>query len=217
MARRHNVPDLSTYYLRQMAGPGEETEVSREDGVSYRTHPMHLDSSELALFDLWAVENVRIGGTEIRYYPLDKSSSVRDPLYGEPKTLSYRGPSRIFALFSEFETTQEMRDEGYYSEVNASLWIPRAEIERAGMAPPAVSDIVEVWDLPYFAMYKAGRTIIEAEAGRGLFFDVIGIREDGFLADTSSFVGFVCTLRRVSYMPPERKLDLPKTEDEVCP
>lgn len=215
--RQDNVPDLRTYYMQQFAGPGKQTEIDRNGSTVYRTHPMHLDDSERGLFDFWAVDMARTAGTEIRYYPLDKAASTRDPLYAEARILQYKGPLRMFSVVSEINTNQESKDEGYYSEITAQLWIPRAEVERVGAQPPLPGDIAEIWDVPYFAKYKTGRTpVANADPGAGMFFDVVGVKEDGFLADTSSFVGFDCSLRRVSNMPPERKLNSPKSEDAVC-
>lgn len=164
-----------------------------------------LGDAEKALFDSVSQEHVGIVGTTVLYWIQNQKKSIVDPLYNEPVKRGFDGPFLLKAFFTYPDKSPTVGLEGFSSAFDASMFIPRAEIERVRMpASPGESDICRVWDAPYWNEQFAvdGFPIPDA----GLYFSVIDAKEDGVVFDTSHFVGFQCSLRRSTQQTPERKL-----------
>lgn len=163
-----------------------------------------LSATESALFDCITNEHVGISGTDFEYYSQNYEKSTVDPLYNEPVKRSFDGPYKIkgYLSFPDHSPTPGM--EGYSSSFDATAWFPRSEVERANMPAPSESDIIRVWNTPFFNTTFAvdGFDI----PGSGLYFSITDVQEDGVLFDNPYFVGFNCTLRRITQQTPERKL-----------
>jgi hypothetical protein len=163
-----------------------------------------LGASEQALFDCITSEHVNITGTTITYWPQDQSRSIVDPVYNEPVKRAWAGPYTLKGMFAYPNKSTGVAQEGLSSQVDTTLWIPRVEVERVGMKAPSESDVLQVWNTPYWNIEFAvdGYNV----PGAGLFFAVTDVREDGVLFDNPVFVGFELTLRRNTQQTPERKL-----------
>lgn len=164
----------------------------------------HLGDSEIFLHDLIAVEMNHIAGTDVDFFQLNKKKSKRDPLYDEMLQEEFDGPFRVRTWVEWPAPTPEPRQEGFRQTWYNSLWVARADLEVAGARPPYYGDIVRFWKLPYFdkfsVPYDSGKT------PKGYYFTITEISDDGHLFDTSSFVGFKCTLARNSEFTPERRI-----------
>ena len=162
-----------------------------------------LGDCERALFDCITSEHVNIIGTSIAYYTQNISQSIVDPVYNEPVKRAWLGPYLLKAFVTLAKTTG-VAMEGLSSQFDGELWLPRSECERVNMLAPSETDIVRVWDTPYYNTEFAvdGFDI----PGAGLYFAITDVQEDGTLFDNPSFVGFKCTLRRTTQQTPERKL-----------
>jgi len=210
--RYHNVPDLDGD-LTPQGGPGDSKSLGADGGEEVGTSPMFLGDSELELFDLWARESTAISGTKIKYYSQDQSNSTYDPVYGEPISMSYRGPFELDAFVAYPTSTAETREEGAAIEWRCDMWVARAEWEDRSVPVPIEGDIVEFWDIPFFDKFSMGKG--DPNFG-GYFFDVIQVSDDGHLFDGAAFVGFTFQLKRYTAMTPERKLFQQGTEG-ACP
>jgi len=164
-----------------------------------------LGDAEKALFDSVSQEHINVVGTEVLYWTQNQKKSIVDPLYNEPVKRAFEGPYRLKGFFTYPDKSPSAGMEGYSSSFDASLFLSRTEVERVGMlAPPGESDIVRVWNAPYWNEQFAvdGFAIPDA----GLYFSVIDAKEDGVVFDTTHFIGFQCALRRTTQQTPERKL-----------
>lgn len=167
-----------------------------------------LTNYEQSLFDSVAQEHVNIIGTTIEYWPNAVSNGksylgVTDPLYNEPAKRAFLGPYIIKAYVSYLDIAPTPGMEGWSSSVDSTAYITRAEIEKYGLPAPGETDIIRVWNNPYWNQaVTAGFEI----PGAGTYFSVTDCREDGMLFDTPSFMGFTLTLRRTTQQTPERKI-----------
>ena len=165
-----------------------------------------MTAAEKALFDHVGTEHVGIAGTEIEYWQINLTNSVRDPLYGEPAYRKYNGPYRMKALMGYPDHAPIVGQEGFSSTFDATMYITRAALEEAGVVGgPAESDIIRVWDAE---TYWSKNTSVDGYnvPGAGLYLSITDVREEGVLFDTATFLGFTLTLRRTTIQTPERKI-----------
>lgn len=162
-----------------------------------------LCDGERFLFDCWAQEHNRIGGTQIEFWSLDVEGSTRDPLYDEPIVRDFAGPFRMVGYLEYPDGFAEAREEGFRSVWNGSIWIARKEFEDAHSPPPSEGDVIRVWNTPFFQKFSVDE---EDVPGRGFYFDITQVGDDGHLFDTPSFVGFKCDISRRTEFTPERRL-----------
>jgi hypothetical protein len=166
-----------------------------------------LDDSELALFDTWAAEQSgTIPGTDIKYWKVDLKKTKKDPLYSEPVQPVFAGPFDLQGVFSDIEYAAEASERGFRQVHTASLWIARALVEQAGLAPPKEADVILVWKGPFFDAYTEPEPFMQ---GTGYYFDVVSAEADGHPFDGPAFTGFKLKLSRRTEFNPDRRLTAP--------
>lgn len=163
-----------------------------------------LPECEHDLFDSIAQEQVDIAGTPIEYYKHEIQKGVRDALYDEPLKRVYRGPFLLKAYLAWPDQAPEVRMEGYRTLVNAEAWISRKSVEDSNMPIPGETDVVRVWNIPFFN--KEWAVNADNVPNSGYFFDVLNVNDDGHLFTSAQFVGFRLTLKRRSEFTPERRI-----------
>lgn len=157
-----------------------------------------LDDSEMALFDCIASDLNELAGDEVNFYGQDIPNSTIDPLYGEPSDRAILPPVRLWAYVKWPDESPDPSEQGFASDFDGKVVISRVAFENAHSPYPYEGDIVEIWRTPYHDANSLGR---------GMFFDVIKVTNDGHINDTSSFVQFELTLRRRTQYGAERKID----------
>lgn len=162
-----------------------------------------IGDGERKLFDSVAQELNQIVGTDLDYFVQDVNESTRDPLYDEPIERVFKGPYRVKAYVEQPSTTPEVREEGYRTIFDGSVWIARADFDALGLSAPSEGDVLRFWNTPFFNSQAVDG---EDVPNRGYFFDVVDVDEDGHLNDTASFVGFKLVVRRRTEFTPERRL-----------
>lgn len=162
-----------------------------------------LCDGERFLFDCWAQEHNRIGGTQIEFWSLNIEKSKRDPLYDEPVERVWDGPFRLIGYLEYPDKVPEAREEGLRSSWASSIWIARKEFEDAHAPAPVAGDVIRVWNTPF---HQSVGVDAEDVPGRGFYFDVTDADDDGHLFDNASFVGFKCDITRRTEFTPERRL-----------
>jgi hypothetical protein len=162
-----------------------------------------LCDGERFLFDTWAVEHVRIQGTQIDFWSLDLAKSIKDPLYDEPSKRVWKGPFRLTGYMEYAPSAPEAREEGFRTTWASSIWLARKELEEAHAPSPFAGDVIRVWNTPF---YKDDGVDGEEVPGSGYYFDIVDADHDGHLFDNSSFVGFRCDIVRRTEFTPERRL-----------
>lgn len=163
-----------------------------------------LGDEERFLFDLWAQEHVRIAGTSIEFWSLNLEKSIRDALYDEPVERKWDGPFK-FKVFVEFPPgTAEAREEGFRNSWRAVAWLTRKELEDANCPAPAEGDVIRFWNAPFFQDAGVDSQLVP---GRGYFFEITEVDEDGHLWDQATFVGYRCEIKRNTEFTPERRLE----------
>jgi hypothetical protein len=163
-----------------------------------------LGAEESFLFDLWAQEHSHILGVEIEFWSLDVESSKRDPLYDEPIERVWEGPFKLKGYIEWPDSTPEAREEGMRTTWSASAWISRKDFEDAKAPPPSEGDVFRVWNIPFFQGFGVDD---EKVPGRGYFFDILNVNDDGHLWDQANFVGYSFTFTRRTEYTPERRLE----------
>ena len=163
-----------------------------------------LGDEERFLFDLWAQEHTHILGTTIEYWSLDVAGSKRDALYDEPVERKWLGPFKMKGYLGYAPSGPEAREEGFRTTFTTEIWISRKDFEDANCPSPNEGDAIRVWKTPFFDQWAVDG---EDVPGRGYFFDVINVDEDGHLWDQSTFVGFRCDIKRRTEFTPERRID----------
>jgi hypothetical protein len=160
---------------------------------------------EKTLFDAIASEHVRLIGTEIEYYSLDRTGTNVDPLYGETVEPKWLGPFRMVGHMEWPDSLPEMREEGFRQSIIVGCWISRLEFENAHAAFPREGDVLRVWKIPFFNDTDGGGIT----PGSQYAFTVADVDDDGHLFDNPDFVGFRLDLRRNSEFAPERRVTPP--------
>ena len=164
----------------------------------------NLCDKEQGLFDCIAQEHVSISGTEVEFFHFDKVASSRDPLYDEAIERVFEGIYKIKVYLEYPEASVEVGENGMKKMWDGEAWIPRVELERVGVPVPTESDVIRVWNTPFFDKYAV---IDQDIPGSGYFYNIIKVVEDGHLFDTSGFVGFKVMLKRSTDYTPERRID----------
>lgn len=171
--------------------------------------PLQLTAKERKLFDSIATEVNKTAGTPVRYWVLDVPGSVVDPLYDEPITRKFKGPYNVQAWVGYANSTPDVQPQGFRNTWATSAWLARTDVEKSGMNPPTEGDIMEIWDIPFFADDAAS---FEGKPGifapkPGYYFNITNVSEDGHLFDTAEFVGFTLAISRNSEFTPERRIE----------
>jgi len=163
----------------------------------------NLQDEERFLFDLWAVEHTHIAGTEIEYWSLNVPRSIRDPLYDEPVERKWDGPFKMKGWLEWPNGTPEAREEGFRTTYTGSIWLARKEFEEANCPTPNEGDVIRVWNTPFYQDFGVDG---EDVPGRGYYFNIVNVNDDGHVFDQSTFVGFRCDIGRATEFTPERRL-----------
>ena len=158
------------------------------------------DDSELSLFDSYSTELPGISGDEVNYYAMNRAKTKIDPLYGEPSERGIDGPFRLNAYVQWPQFQPEAGEQGFGFEFDASCVIARATLEEANAPYPFEADILEFWRTPYHDAKSLGK---------GLFFDVIKVQNEGHIHDSPSFVNFKLFLKRRTQFGAERRVSPP--------
>ncbi len=159
-----------------------------------------LDDSESAFFDGIATELNTLAGDEINFYGQNRSRSTIDPLYGEYINRAIDGPFRLNAWVKWPQINVDVSEQGFGFEMDGMCSISRLELENANAPYPFEGDIIEMWRTPYH----------DADSlGKGLFFDVIRVENDGHINDSPTFVQFKLYLKRRTQNGAERKIQGP--------
>jgi hypothetical protein len=168
-----------------------------------------LDGSELAVFDCINQDMIELTGEEINYYSYDPSSIQNrqkiDPLYGETTSRVFgngagTGAARIMALVKYPEYDPMSEESGFSREWDAMVTISRSILDEKHLPYPSEADIIEMWRTPYHDAWSMGK---------GMFFDVLKSKPDGYLNDSPSFTQFIVTLKRRSQFGAERRITPP--------
>lgn len=159
-----------------------------------------LDDSESSLFDSVASDMAKLAGEQINYYSMNRPRTKIDPLYGEAVERSVDGPYRVPA-WVKWPISNAVADEhGFGFEFDGEAVIPRAELDKIHAPYPFEGDIIEMWRTPFH----------DADSlGKGLFFDVIRVQNDGHINDSPTFVQFRVTLKRRTQFGAERRITPP--------
>jgi hypothetical protein len=159
-----------------------------------------LDDSEREFFDCIASELNELAGEEINFYGQNIKKSTIDPLYGEPVERKIEGPFRVWAWVRWPQISPESGEHGFGFEMDGECVIARAHLDKIGAPYPFEGDIIEMWRTPYH----------DADSlGKGLFFDIVRVANDGHIHDTPTFVQFRLTLKRRTQFGAERKISPP--------
>ncbi len=168
---------------------------------------MGLDASERQLFDSIAQEHVGIAGTVVELYSLQVTKSTRDPIYDEAVRHVFKGPFRLKIWVSYPDNTVNASDRGAMADWSGTAWFPRQELEDQGAPVPSEGDVFQVWKMPYW-----NDAAVDPDEnpgtipGRGLYFTISNVDEDGVIFDNPEFVGVSCEYRRRSEFTPERRI-----------
>lgn len=187
--------------------------VSTRKVAPYDGTTLVMPVAEHALFDSVAQEHVHIVGTEIDYFSHQVPLSVRDPLYDEPIDRAYSGPFKIKIYITWPETAFEVDEKGWRALTSAEAWIPRKEVEDKNCPAPTPTDVMRVWNTPFFnewsvaGLAKAGIPVPNTTVpNAGYFFDILSVVDDGHLFDSPQFVGFKLEIKRRTEFTPERRV-----------
>ena len=167
-----------------------------------------LDDSELEVFDCINQDLIELTGVEINYYAYNVQSAQNrtkvDPLYGEPTERHFgttgTGAARIMALVKYPEYVPLSEESGFSREWDAIVTLSRSMLDEKHLPYPSEADVIEMWRTPYHDMWSMGK---------GLFFDVLKAKPDGYLNDTPTFTQFILTIKRRSQFGAERRITPP--------
>ncbi len=162
-----------------------------------------LPECEHDLMSSIAQEQVGIMGTDVDFFHHAILKATRDALYDEPITRVFEGPFRVKGYVTWPDTQPEASQEGFRTVTGAELWIARKELEDKRCPVPSETDVVRIWNTPFFNDWAVDG---EDTENPGYFFDVLNVNDDGHLFDSASFVGFRMTLKRRTDFTPERRI-----------
>lgn len=159
-----------------------------------------LDDSESEYFSCIANELNELAGDEINYYGMNRAKYKVDPLYGEPVKREIDGPFRLAAWIQWPNQEPEAGEHGFGFQFDALCVIARQAFDSQNAPYPFEADIIEMWRTPYHDANSLGK---------GMFFDVVKVNNDGHVNDTSSFVQFKLYLKRRTEFGAERRITPP--------
>lgn len=159
-----------------------------------------LDDSEQELFDMVASDQNEAAGIDVNFYSNNKKLGTKDPLYGEYVNRHIDGPYRVPAWVKWPPQNPFSTEHGFTLEFDGECVISRIHLENKKAPFPSEGDIIEMWRTPYHDANSMGK---------GMFFDVIKVNNDGHINDTPTFVQFRLTLKRRPQFGAERKIDPP--------
>jgi hypothetical protein len=159
-----------------------------------------LDDSELEYFDSIASELNALAGDDINYYAMNRAKYKIDPLYGEPIQRQTLGPFRVSAWFQWPNLEPEAGEQGFGYNFDCLCVISRIDLDEQEAPYPSEADVIEAWRTPYHDAKSLGK---------GMFFDVIKVNNDGHVNDTASFVQFKLYLKRRTEFGAERRITPP--------
>jgi len=171
----------------------------------YEFPTLQMPECEHDLFDSIAQEHVNILGTDIDFWTHEVSKGTRDPLYDEPIGRVYVGPFRVKGYVSWPDSVPEARQEGGRTSFGAEVWIARKSIEDIRAPQPNESDVLRIWNTPFFNEWAVDNAP-SGQPNTGYFFDIIDVDDDGHLFDSPTFVGFKLSIKRRTEFTPERRI-----------
>ena len=178
-----------------------------KEACTFRAWPsgkgLQMGDTEQKLHDSIAQEVNQIAGTDIDFYAQDTDNSSVDPLFREPIERLWKGPFKLKAFVEWADSTPEVREEGFRTSFASRCWIARADIDALGIQPPSEGDVIRFWNTPFFNESGLDN---EPSPGKGYFFNVTDVDDDGHINDGPLFVGFWCTLQRRTEFSPERRI-----------
>ena len=206
-----NLPSNPMKYLRDFCEKREGDEdqpfrlLSRSGGlcedIVLTKADMRIKDTEL--HDCWAKEYADVNGTPIEWFVLDMQKSPRDDIYDEVLH-RYAGPFKFKGVI-EKPTRSAIPDEtGISAFFDTKVWIARKCVEDECMGVPKIGDIVQLWDLPFYADWASLNS--KGVRNAAYAFDVVDVQEDGHPFDGPFFVGFDVSLQRNTKFSPERKI-----------
>lgn len=163
----------------------------------------HLDESESWMFDNIAQESTSGVAVDLVLYPLSRKKSTIDPLYGEAIEFAFSGPFKVRGFVEKPQVSTEVRAEGLRQSFPGTIWIPRINLEQAGVPTPRESDVLGFWEIPYWM--NDGVTNKASTIAR-YFFNVTNVEEDGFVFDGPYFTQFKLSITRNTEFVPERRV-----------
>lgn len=159
---------------------------------------------EIGLFDTIARENsATLTGGAAELYIRDRGRSRKDPLYGEPVRAVWVGPYPLKVYLQNPVSSPLTVPQGFRSEWNGEVWVPRTEIELKGLRAPDEGDVIRMWKIPFFDTLGVDFQNIPKA---GFYFDVETSNLDGVPAMGPLFMGFKLTLKRRSEFTAERRV-----------
>lgn len=95
--------------------------------------------------------------------------------------------------------------EGGRTTFGAEVWIARKSIEDIRAPQPNESDVLRIWNTPFFNEWAVDNAP-SGQPNTGYFFDIIDVDDDGHLFDSPTFVGFKLSIKRRTEFTPERRI-----------
>lgn len=186
--------------------------------VSVTPFTLTLTAGERQLLDCLTSENINLGATDLKYYPLDlglnaaqltleqnQHHAERAALYGEPHfTPLTRGPYDIRGVVSFESKAAEAMEEGMTMDFRMSVEIARTEFERLGLTAPREGDILQLFDIPFYAQW--GQPFRNPGPSGGFYFETLNVEAMGQVGSGDYFSIFKLSLKRDSRYNPERKI-----------
>lgn len=156
---------------------------------------------ERPLWDSYAQEAARLGGTPVMLYSLRRAKN-HHPLYREPsaegKDWEFHGPWEMSGTLQVEDSEYQGSAEGLKKSSNATLHIPRKEFEDVGAPDPKIGDVIELWTERPFA-----------EVAKPSYWDVVkaSVDSDTHVMGTSAFILWKLGLESRSEFRAERKVE----------
>lgn len=158
-------------------------------------------SVERPLWDSFAQEPARLGGTPVLFYSLRRAKN-HHPLYREPsaagKDWEFNGPWELAGSFQTDDTDYQGTGEGSTKTSSGTLWVARKEFEDAGAPDPKIGDVIELWtEAPFDGVAKPR------------FWDVVEPHadSDSHVMNTGIFTLWKLTLKSRSTFHAQRKVE----------
>jgi hypothetical protein len=128
-------------------------------------------------------------------FDTDASCPSKDPLWDEPTVKPVYIPYNIPYLLQDWATPIQVDELGQEVIYEATLFISRTHLQKAGVPVDGNGDHV-----------RPGDRFESWHQGDRIYFDLIGVDRQGYVNDSDNWTQYVCVARRSTKYVPEKDI-----------
>lgn len=130
----------------------------------------------------------------ILHWQSSTNCEIRDPVWGEPVDKVRYNKYRLPFFIQDFTTPVEVSESGREDIYEATIFVSRAHLDKAGVPKDNSGEQVRPGDV-FECWHKGDR----------IFWNIIGVDRQGFVNDSDYWTQYILTAKRSTKFEPERE------------